>query len=128
MLKGLSVSILAATTLFSAGSGAVLAEPLQASTVEAKAVSQASSYVSTRILWGPVAGASYYRVAIRDLNSNQRIVVDHQYKTYYDATNLTRGNQYRFWFGAYDNDGRLIAQGETIETVYGNKYFTIPRK
>ncbi|WP_374020227.1 fibronectin type III domain-containing protein [Paenibacillus thiaminolyticus] len=115
MLKGLSVSILAATMLFSAGSGAVLAEPLQASTVEAKAVSQAAV---NSIKWNTVPGASYYRVSIRDLQANQRIVDEHIYGTSF-STSLTSGNQYRIWVGAFNNDGVLIKQRETIERVYG---------
>ncbi|MFW5438198.1 fibronectin type III domain-containing protein [Paenibacillus apiarius] len=126
MLKELSISILAATTLFSAGSGAVLAEPLQASAVEAKAVSQAAvSTVTAHVKWNRVTGAAYYRVAIRDLNSNERIDVTHLYDTNYAASGLTSGNDFRFWVGAFNNDGVLIKQKETIKRVYGGESISL---
>ncbi|MGG3839634.1 fibronectin type III domain-containing protein [Paenibacillus thiaminolyticus] len=121
MLKELSVSILAATTLFSAASGAVLAEPFQASAVEAKAVSQAASYVTANVSWNTVPGADYYRVAIRNLSTNTLIVNENRYNTSYFLSNLTRGTKYRFWVGAYTNNNVLIDHGETEERVYGGE-------
>ncbi|MCE5168474.1 hypothetical protein LQV63_03990 [Paenibacillus profundus] len=122
MLKELSVSILAATTLFSAGSGAVLAEPLQASTVEAKAVSQAASYETAEVRWSSVPGAAYYKIAIRDLTTNRLIVeVRQDYGNYYKTPFLQSGHRFRFWVGAYNNNDVLIDHGQTEAWVYGGE-------
>ncbi|EPY14754.1 hypothetical protein [Paenibacillus alvei] len=119
MLKELSVSILAATTLFSASSGAVLAEPLQAPAVEAKAGSQAAeSTVMAKIEWDEVPGAAWYEISIRDLDTNWKTIGrntspdDTKYRTY-----VKKGNEFKFWVGAFDKKGVLLKQDSTTKRM-----------
>lgn len=126
MLKEFSASILAATMLFSAGSGAVLAEPVQASTVEAKAVSQAARYETAEVRWSGVDGAAYYKIAIRDLTTNQLIVDVRQYGNYYKTPFLQVGHKFRFWVGAYNNNNVLLDHGQTEAWVYGGEDIFVP--
>ncbi|MCY9530043.1 hypothetical protein ABEW50_00070 [Paenibacillus jamilae] len=124
MLKELSVSILAATTLFSASSGAVLAEPLQASAVEAKAGSQAAERVLAKIVWNDVPGAAWYEISIRNLDTDRQYFNrennDNKHLTYVDS-----GHKYRFWVGAFDKNGKLIKQDSTTKRINDDSWISL---
>jgi len=78
----------------------------------------AQSVVMYSMSWNAVSGAATYKVSIRDLKKDEKVVplYDTNGQTSFGITQagywLKSNTDFRLWIGAYDKNGKMIATAE----------------
>ncbi|NQF15955.1 hypothetical protein HPY31_18835 [Brevibacillus sp. HB1.3] len=128
MLKRFAFSVLSAAMVLSLGTGAAFAsQGDRVSTAKAPLAGSiqqqtANLYVS----WGTKSGAKYYKLSIRNTDTNQILDTDAYYdgfKVFTDYRSVPKvpTGPYRVWVGAFDYNDNLIGQDikEPVRVSYG---------